>query len=349
MSNNQASMGVTGTLRPPECRSSEVSVLCRGITVRYHRTVAVDGVTFDVRQGEVLGLLGPNGAGKTSLIRALTTMLPLAGGEATIAGIDRRYPDIVRSRIGVLPESSGYPGDQSAIDYIRYHGLLYGIPHKVAHDRGLHLLGQLGLGERAKSRIRTFSRGMKQRLGIARALINEPDVLFLDEPTLGLDPAGQDEVLRHVRTAATDGGVTVIVTSHLLDEINRVCDRVVIMNKGRVVSTGSVDEVVVQAGLTRPILARLALYDVDRAISRLRQTPEIVSVEPVGSRPREIRVETRDGGATGVNVVAAALVSADIPVMSLQLEGATLNDAFLRLTGGTERLTGGTEEDRDDQ
>ena len=190
---------------------------------------------------------------------------------------------------------------------------------------------------------------MRQRLGIARALINEPDVLFLDEPTLGLDPAGQDEVLRHVRTVATDGGVTVIVTSHLLDEINRVCDRVVIMNKGRVVSTGSVDEVVVQAGLTRSILARLALYDVDRAVSRLRQTPEIVSVEPVGSRPGEIRVETRDGGATGVNVVAAAMVSADIPVMSLQLEGATLNDAFLLLTRGTERLTGGTEEGRDDQ
>ena len=145
MSNNQNSMGVTGTLSPPEGRPSEVSVLCQSITVRYYRTVAVDEVTFDVRQGEVLGLLGPNGAGKTSLIRALTTMLPLAGGEAIIAGIDRRYPDLVRSRIGVLPESSGYPGDQSAIDYLRYHGLLYGIPRSVAQDRGLHLLGQMGL------------------------------------------------------------------------------------------------------------------------------------------------------------------------------------------------------------
>ena len=309
--------GLACTDGPSESSSTESSVSCRSVTVRYGRTVAVDEVTFEVRPGEVLGLLGPNGAGKTSLIRALTTMLPMAGGEATIAGIDRRHPDLIRSRIGVLPENSGYPNHQMAIEYVSYH------------ERGLCLLEDMGLGDRAYSRIRTFSRGMRQRLGIARALINQPDVLFLDEPTLGLDPAGQEEVLRRIRSIATDIGATVILTSHLLDEVNRVCDRVVIMNKGRVVATGSVDEVVQQAGLARSVHTRVAVSDVDRTISRLSQVPEIVATQQVASQPGEIRVEFTNSGAVGTNLVAAALISVGIPMLSLELKGATLNEAFL--------------------
>ena len=328
--------GPARTMSLSEGQSTEAAVSCRGVSVRYGRTVAVDGASFEARPGEVLGLLGPNGAGKTSLIRALTTILPLAAGEATIAGIDRRYPHLIRSRIGVLPENSGYPADQTAIEYLRYHGCLYGIPAPVAQERGLGLLGEMGLGDRAHGRIRTFSRGMRQRLGISRALINQPGVLFLDEPTLGLDPAGQDEVLGRIRSIATDGGTTVILTSHLLDEVNRVCDRVVIMNKGRVVSAGSVDEVVQQAGVARSVRTRVALSDVEHAISRLSQVPEIATVQRVASRLGEIRVEITGEHAVGANPVAAALISAGIPMLSLELEGATLNDAFLRLTAEAE-------------
>ncbi len=327
-------VGLASTVAPPEPRSKEFSVSCKGITVRYGRTIAVDEATFDAGPGEVLGLLGPNGAGKTSAIRALTTILPLAAGEVTVAGIDRRFPDLIRSRIGVLPESSGYPLDQTAIEYVRYHGRLHGIPRQVAHERGLSLLGEMGLSDRAHSRIRTFSRGMRQRLGVARALINRPDVLFLDEPTLGLDPAGKEEVLLRIRRIANEGGTTVILTSHLLDEIERVCDRVVIMNKGRVVATGSVDEVVQHAGVARSIRVRVALADMDVALSRLSQETEVLAVQPVESRPREIRVEITNTGSAGANSVAAALISAGVPLLSFELEGATLNDAFLRLTDG---------------
>ena len=317
-------------------RQAESSVSCRGVTVRYDRTVAVNEASFEVRPGEVRGLLGPNGAGKTSLIRALTTMLPLAAGEATVAGIDRRHPDLIRSRIGVLPENSGSPNHQTAIEYVRYHGRLYGIPGQVAHERGLRLLDEMGLGDRAHSRIRTFSRGMRQRLGIARALINQPDVLFLDEPTLGLDPAGQLEVLRRIRNIATDAGTTVILTSHLLDEVDRVCDRVVIMNKGKVVFNGRVDEVVRKAGVAKSVKTRLALTDVNRAISLLEEMPEILAAKQAPSRPGEILIEVVDSEAASANLVASALIAAHIPILSIELEGATLNEAFLKLTKNAE-------------
>ena len=178
---------------------------------------------------------------------------------------------------------------------------------------------------------------MRQRLGIARALINQPDVLFLDEPTLGLDPAGQEEVLRRIRAIATVGGTSVILTSHLLDEVNRVCDRVVIMNKGRIVSSGSVDEVVRQAGVARCVYVRVALADVDIAVTLLSQVPSISTVQRVASRPGQIRVEFTDSGAIGSNLVAAALISADVPLLALEVEGTTLNDAFLRLTTPAEK------------
>ncbi len=332
-----ASRSPSAAAAPCEGRTVH-TVTCRGLIVRYGSTLAVDEATFDAGAGEVLGLLGPNGAGKASLIRALTTMLPPAGGEARVADIDLRDPACIRSRIGVLPENAGYPADQTGIEYVRYHGRLYGIPGKLAHERGLRLLADMGLANRADNRIRTFSRGMKQRLGIARALINQPEVLFLDEPTLGLDPAGQEEVLRRIRGIATELGTTVILTSHLLEEINRICDRVVIMNKGRVVSSGSVDEVVAEAGVARSVRVRVPVAEVNTASSCLSAVPRVVAVQRDDSRPGEIRAEMTSDGATGANPVAAALVSAGVPLLSLELDGATLNDAFLRLTGGAEEV-----------
>ena len=333
-----SSVGTAGT---PQSRLQESSVSCRNVTVRYGRTVAVDGATFDVRPGEVLGLLGPNGAGKTSLIRALTTILPLSGGAATIAGFDRRYPDLIRGRIGVLPESSGYPAHQTAVEYLTYHGRLYGIMGLAARELGMQLLEDMGLGDRAYSRIRTYSRGMRQRLGIARALINQPEVLFLDEPTLGLDPAGQDEVLKRIRNIVIDRRTTVILTSHMLEEVDRVCDRVVIMSKGRVISEGTVEEVVRQAGVARSVYVRVPPAYVDRAASSLSQIPGIVGIQQVSSSPGEFRVELSDSDGPGTNLVASTFTSSNVPLLSLIVEGATLNEAFLRLTNEVKELQPG--------
>ncbi|HEU0022266.1 MAG TPA: ABC transporter ATP-binding protein [Dehalococcoidia bacterium] len=336
----QRIQGTATTKSQPERQAQKFAVSCRKVTIRYGSTVAVDRVTFDARTGEVLGLLGPNGAGKTSLIRALTTIIPLSEGEATVAGVDRRDPDLIRGRIGVLPENAGYPEHQTAIEYLRYHGRLFGASGRDAQARGTTLLEAVGLADRADHRIRTFSRGMRQRLGIARALINQPQVLFLDEPTLGLDPAGQYEVLGHIRSIATDAGTTVILTSHLLDEVNRVCDRVLILNQGRVVSMGSVNEVVQQSGVGRSVHLRVDPADVGRTVALLSPVPEIASVRPMISRTGGIQVDLVDPGDADINLVAAAVISAGIPMMSIERAGARLDEAFLNLT----RLAGEAEQ-----
>lgn len=236
------------TEAPPKVRADRSrAVDVEDLTVKYGSFTAVDQVSLHVRPHEILGLLGPNGAGKTSVIRALTTIIPLAGGSATIAGHDIRDATAVRARIGVLPESNGYPNSLTARQYLRFYGQLFGLDADESAERAERLLHQLGIS-RKRGRIATFSRGMRQRLGLCRALINDPEVLFLDEPTLGLDPTGKDELLQYLSENAARAGTAVVLCSHLLDEVERVCDRVAIMSRGRIVSSGTVDEVVAMSG-----------------------------------------------------------------------------------------------------
>lgn len=229
---------------------TQLSVLeTNDLTVKYGRFTAVDGVSIQVLPGEIYGLLGPNGAGKTSFIRALTTIVPVASGTATVAGHRLTDPIAVRSSIGVLPESNGYPNHQGAQPYLKFYGQLFGLTKDEAERRAIDLLTRFGLGEN-HNRISTFSRGMRQRLGLARALINQPAVLFLDEPTLGLDPAGKDDIMNHLVRTARHSGTSIILCSHLLDEVERICDRVAIMDHGRVVVQGTPSQVIGTASVS---------------------------------------------------------------------------------------------------
>ena len=172
------------------------------LTKAYRTLVALHELSFVAGAGEVIGLLGPNGAGKTTAIRVLTTILAPSGGRFAVAGIPHTRPAEIRRRIGVLPESAGYPDRQTGGEFLRYHARLYGQSAASARATASALLEQVGLAERGESPIASYSRGMRQRLGIARALLNDPAVVFLDEPTLGLDPAGQEQVLRVVRQSS---------------------------------------------------------------------------------------------------------------------------------------------------
>lgn len=312
-------------------------VEAEGMTVRYGRVTAVDGISLSARSGEILGLLGPNGAGKTSVIRALATIVPVSEGTVRVFGHGLSDPMGIRSSIGVLPESNGYPGAQTARYYLRFFAELFGMSPLEARSRAEQRLRQLGLGDNADDRIGTFSRGMRQRLGLARALINDPAVLLLDEPTLGLDPAGQDELLAHLTRAAQDGAC-VLLCSHQLDEVERICDRVAIMHEGRIVAAGSVDEVVATSGIAGFARLRFAVDDVPTAHRVLSASPAVRSVA-VDGRPGDVNLvlEALDGAWSEV---LRHLLDEGVQPRSFDFQGARLSDAFRTLTAaGREALS----------
>ena len=299
------------------------------------RCVAVADLSFDAQAGEILGVLGPNGAGKTTAIRVLTTIFAPTRGSFEVAGSPHTRPTEIRRSIGVLPESAGYPEHQTAEEYLRYHARLYGQSRSGARAVTRSLLDELGLGERSRSLISTYSRGMRQRLGIARALVNEPKVVFLDEPTLGLDPAGQRQILSTIRRIAAERGATVLLSTHLLTEVEETCSRVLILSHGRVAAHGTVSEVARQAAAPRSGRLRVPREYVESAIAALAAVPGVETASADG-QPGLLKVTLAqtDGRPPEetMNAGLRALVEAGIPLLSYELEGARLSDAFLAMT-----------------
>jgi ABC-2 type transport system ATP-binding protein len=312
------------------------AVEAHGVAKAYGSLVAVDDLTVAVEAGEVLGVLGPNGAGKTTAIRVLTTVLAADRGTFSVAGIPHTRPADIRRRIGVLPESVGYPERQSGEEYLAYHARLYGQTRGSARAVARALLEEVGLLDRRRSLIASYSRGMRQRLGIARTLVNDPDVVFLDEPTLGLDPAGQRQVLASIRRIASERGATVLLSTHLLAEVEENCSRVLILHRGRVVAVGTVSEVTRRAAGPRSGRVLVAAGDAERALGALAAAPGVLTVERADGQPDRLSVtfaapreDARDGA---VNHAIRALLDADVALVSFELEGARLSDAFLAMT-----------------
>jgi ABC-2 type transport system ATP-binding protein len=309
------------------------AVEARGVRKEYGDLVAVEDLTFAIEQGQILGVLGPNGAGKTTAIRVLTTILAPTRGTFAVAGVPNTRPADIRRRIGVLPESAGYPGRQTGNEYLRYHARLYGHDRESARAVADALLAEVGLHDRGRSLIGTYSRGMRQRLGIARALVNEPQVVFLDEPTLGLDPAGQRQVLALVRRIARDRGATVLLSTHLLAEVEETCSRVLILNHGRVAAEGTVAEVSRQAAAPRSARLRVPADSVAEALGILASERGIRAAEPTDGQPGTLALTLEeDEGSARMNGALCALAAAGVPVLSFELEGARLSDAFLAMT-----------------
>jgi len=269
------------------------------------------------------------GAGKTTAIRVLTTILEPTRGSFAVAGVPHTNPAEIRRRIGVLPESAGYPEHQTGEEYLRYHARLYGRNRADARSVAATLLEELGLGERGGSLISTYSRGMRQRLGIARALVNEPQVVFLDEPTLGLDPAGQRQMLATVRRIAGERGATVLLSTHLLVEVEETCSRVMIRNRGRVAAEGTVAEVSRLAAAPRSGRLRVPPDDAETALQALAGVGAVTGAS-VDGRPGTLVVQLAEGDS--LNEALRAVVEAGIPVLAAELEGARLSDAFLAMT-----------------
>jgi ABC-2 type transport system ATP-binding protein len=305
-----------------------------GLRKSYGPRPALRGLSFSLKAGRLLGFLGPNGAGKTTSIRILTTILQPDAGRFAVEGIGHEHPEKIRSRIGVLPETFGLPKQMTAIEYVTFFGQLYGRSAKEARTRGLALLDEVGLGRRTKSLIGTYSHGMRQRVGLARALVNDPAVVFLDEPTLGLDPRGQQELRELVRRIARDRNAGVILCSHLLPEVEEVCDDVVILSSGEVVASGHVAQVIghVEKDVVRVCVPVPSMEAALRALGAMQAVKHVAAG---GGAAGWIRVELENlsGEDHGINnAILEALIRAEITILSFEPQGGRLQDVFLHLT-----------------
>jgi ABC-2 type transport system ATP-binding protein len=225
------------------------ALLVDDLVVRFGELEAVGGVSFAVAPGEVFGLLGPNGAGKTTTIRVLTTLLPPTEGRALVAGHDvRAEPLAVRASIGYIPQAISVDGALTAFENLDFYGRVTGVPRKERRDRIAEVVATMGLEPMLDRLARTLSGGMLRRLEIASALLNRPQVLFLDEPTVGLDPSARRLVWERLEALRELAGTTILVTTHLMEEAERQCDRLGVIDNGRLVEQGAPSELIERHG-----------------------------------------------------------------------------------------------------
>jgi ABC-2 type transport system ATP-binding protein len=216
---------------------------------KFGDAAAVDDVSFEVAKGEIFAFLGPNGAGKTTTIKMLTTLLKPTSGSITLDGLDpTRAPNEARRRFGIVFQDPSLDDQLTALENMELHGVLYGVPRRERHARTEALLKLFELWERRDSFVKDFSGGMKRRLEIARGFLHTPKILFLDEPTLGLDPQSRNQLWTHVKNLNKEEGVTVFLTTHYMDEAERVADRIGVIDHGKIIAQGSPDELKAQTG-----------------------------------------------------------------------------------------------------
>jgi ABC-2 type transport system ATP-binding protein len=214
-----------------------------GLTKKYGTQIAVNNLILQIREGEVFGFLGPNGAGKTTTLLMFLGLTEPTSGKIRVVGFDpTREPLRVKEKVGYLPENVGFYEDMDARQNLRFIAHLNHIPDKVSSKKTDELLQMVGLFEEAKKKVGTYSKGMRQRLGIAEVLIKEPRLIFLDEPTIGLDPDGTNRMLDLIHSLSREKNITIFLSSHLLDQVQRICDRVGIMIKGDLVAMGPIEE-----------------------------------------------------------------------------------------------------------
>ncbi|HTM02799.1 MAG TPA: ABC transporter ATP-binding protein [Vicinamibacterales bacterium] len=294
------------------------------VSVRYGRQFALRDVTAAFPAGAV-GLLGPNGAGKSTMIKALLGFLHPDQGEMKVLDLDvKRSPLSIRARIGYMPESDSHIPGMNAVSFVAYCGELAGLPRADAMQRAHEVLYYVGLGEARYRNLETYSTGMKQRIKLAQALVHDPDLLFLDEPTNGMDPKGRDEMLELVRDIAHNKGMNLILSSHLLPDVEYTCDHVVVMDKGQVATSGPIDALKGQGGRVFEIRVK---GDRSAFVAALRAS----GIECHDSEEDLMRAFVPDErGATFLFRIAA---EQHVQVRHLRASVPTLEDVFAKAVG----------------
>lgn len=296
-----------------------------GLTKYYGFRLALDDVSFDARKGEILGFLGPNGAGKTTTMRILTGFMPPTSGTAKVAGFDVVDESLeVRKRVGYLPETVPLYPDMTVFDYLMFMANLRHVPD--AEDRVDEVLETVHIEDRADSYISALSKGLRQRVGIAQAIVHDPEVLILDEPTIGLDPAQIIEVRNLIKELGKDH--TVLLSTHILSEAQQVCDRVMIINKGKIVAEDTPEQL--QARLTGAQRVSLRVGgDADGIQKLLQKIPGVTRI--TRSEEGMFEFETKPGQDPRAEV-ARAIVNAGLDLLEMHQLGMSLEEIFLQLT-----------------
>jgi len=296
------------------------------LTKRYGEKLAVDGISFEVRPGEVYGLLGPNGAGKTTTLSMVSGLLAPDAGRITFEGVDlAAEPLRVKARLGVVPQEVALYEELTALENLRFWGSLYGLSGRTLGAAVERVLAEVGLAGRAKDAVKTYSGGMKRRLNLALGLVHSPRAVLLDEPTVGIDPQARAGILEVVRAVAA-AGTAVIYTTHYLEEAERLCDRIGILDHGRILAEGTLDEL--KARLAEEEVVTLwGRFAPEAAQEALAGLPE---VRILSAEEGRLAFTVRAGGAAGL---LGAIYARGLPLDRVAIDPPSLNALFLKLTG----------------
>jgi ABC-2 type transport system ATP-binding protein len=302
--------------------SQDQAIVADRLSKRFGPVEAVREISFEVRKGELFGFLGPNGAGKTTTISMLCTLLKPTSGRALVAGYDvERQPDLVRGSIGLVFQDPTLDDLLTAEQNLEFHGVLYGLPRSVMKRRIDRLLEMVGLADRRKEIVRNYSGGMRRRLEIARGLLHSPRVLFLDEPTIGLDPQTRAHIWEYIEELRNSEDVTIFLTTHYMEEAER-CNRIGIIDYGKIVAMDTPSALKASVGLDR---VTITTEDNDKASTELEQK--------LGVKPTVHDGQLMFHIGEGASFVPKVFQAVSVPIKSVAIQRPTLDDVFMKYTG----------------
>lgn len=308
--------------------NTELAIDVRGLSRTFQGKTAVDNISLSIPKGQIYGFLGPNGAGKSTFVKMLVTLLAPTSGEATILGKDiKTEGNDARLKIGVALQEASLDESQTGIEFLKIQGQLYGLSTKEINDRIKELESLIDIGEALKKPIKTYSGGMKRRVDLAASIIHNPEILFLDEPTTGLDPVSRKSIWKEVQRLNKELGMTIFLTTQYLEEADQLADKIGIINEGKLVIEGTPQELKKSVG--KDIIVALVEGMKD---THLKSISDITGVDKAELNNAELTIVTGNGSDT-IGAVAIALDKQQIKINSLTLRSTTLDDVFFEVTG----------------
>ena len=308
-------------------KTEESIITVEGLCHNYGKVTAVDNISFNVKKGQIFSFLGPNGAGKTTTINILTTLMPIQNGKVTIAGFDlEKQQDNVRKSIGIVFQNQTLDWNLSVWETLEFHGRLYSIPKSDRRLRIDELINLVELTEKRNELVKSLSGGMKRRLEIARGLLTRPKVLFLDEPTIGLDPHTRMKIWNYIKEVNNEG-VTIFLTTHYMDEADQLSDAIYIIDKGKIIANGTSESLKNSLGMD---MIYLETDNDDKSTHLIKDMKEITAVR---SSSRGLIVSLKDEGPRFIPKLVERIRKEKIEIKSINLKKPTLDDVFIHFTG----------------